>query len=781
MSIPTFLGKNDGNPRFRSGDTDKIGLFCRDASGAVAWLRDAGARGDIADVTGRLNGEKVELDFPGRKTGGDLGGTVSGAEPLPADSPVPAGESKLRLLKVSALRDCVRSGEILPGDLLMVFGPEGEVVRSSKAPSSGLGATLFSLRWRRAAGVKVLREPWLPYHYTKRECFIPMRDGVRLYTAIYEPHGPCQAAGTPPEGRATRGSEAGGPSVSDGGVSPQDELPKGELPAAAPIMLMRSPYPVGTYGYGGVGDLGDRIRCFTARGYIIVEQNVRGTYMSEGVFEDVRPVAAGKLSAKDGLSPSKLPAGAELLTAAGESAEPSATDEVTDAYDTIEWLLANTRNNGNVGVYGVSYPGFYATLAALCGHPALKAVSPQAPVTDWWMGDDAHRRGAFMLCDMFGFGGSFFRPKGNPTPDSREPLVPVPDDADLYGFFLGKPVSEVLQPLSELKGFKDIVGHPNYDAFWQERNPLRHLRGIKPAVMVVGGLYDAEDAWGAEHTWKAIKEQSPETECYGVFGPWTHGGWRKDPDFLERIETPFFEYYLEGKGEKPAWRELFIPTGGECPASQGENLAPGKEFPITPGSYISDPANPVPYMDIRSAHRDKSFMWADQRFASARPDVLTQVLAGPLDKELLAMGPVKVRLRFSAQPAAPAVPVMPDSDRTSRLDADLIVKLIDQAPDGTQSLVRAELFPARCRNSFEIPEPLIPGEPTELSFETAGICHRFAEGHSIVLQIQSSLFPLAAMNPQTFLDNPYTAAANDYRPLKVEILPGSAVSVTFKK
>ena len=778
MSIPTFLGKNDGNPRFRSGDTDKIGLFCRDASGAVAWLRDAGARGDIADVTGRLNGEKVELDFPGRKTG---------------DGPVPAGESKLRLLKVSELRGCVRSGGILPGDLLMVFGPSGEVLHMKLLrPFSTLRIAFFCLRWRRAAGVKVLREPWLPYRYTKRECFIPMRDGVRLYTAIYEPYGPASvipgsdressaAAGNSPFGSSSFGLTPpplrGGPPAS----VPRVARPSEGVPAAAPIILMRSPYPVGTYGYGGVGDLGDRIRCFTARGYIIVEQNVRGTYMSEGVFEDVRPVAAGKLSAKDGLSPSKLPAGAELLTAAGESAEPSATDEVTDAYDTIEWLLANTRNNGNVGVYGVSYPGFYATLAALCGHPALKAVSPQAPVTDWWMGDDAHRRGAFMLCDMFGFGGSFFRPKGNPTPDSREPLVPVPDDADLYGFFLGKPVSEVLQPLSELKGFKDIVGHPNYDAFWQERNPLRHLRGIKPAVMVVGGLYDAEDAWGAEHTWKAIKEQSPETECYGVFGPWTHGGWCKDPDFLERIETPFFEYYLEGKGEKPAWRELFIPTGGERTAFQGENLAPGKEFPITPGSYISDPANPVPYMDIRSAHRDKSFMWADQRFASARPDVLTQVLAGPLDKELRATGPVKVRLRFSAQPAAPAVPVIPDSDQASRLDADLIVKLIDQAPDGTQSLVRAELFPARCRNSFEIPEPLIPGEPAELSFETAGICHRFAEGHSIVLQIQSSLFPLAAMNPQTFLANPYTASANDYRPLKVEILQGSAVSVTFKK
>ena len=625
----------------------------------------------------------------------------------------------------------------------------------------------------------VLRQPWLSYHYTKREVLIPMRDGVRLYTAIYEPReltkvgAPGPSSATPP-----------------------------------PIVLMRSPYPVGTYGYGGPGDLSDKIRCFTERGYIIVEQNVRGTYMSEGEFEDVRPLAPTSTNATLALS----------------DATPVLTDESTDAYDTIDWLIANTRSNGAVGIYGVSYPGFYATCAAICGHPALKIVSPQAPVTDWWMGDDAHHNGALMLCDMYGFGASFFRPKGNPTPDSAESLSEIPEDADLYAWFRGKPISDLLAPflgsskgatgatgsaateVAPLKGFADIVAHPDYDAFWQERNPLRHLKGVRPAVLVVGGLYDAEDAWGPEHTVAALRKQSPETDVYGVFGPWTHGGWRKDSGFLERIELPLFEYYLEGKGEKPAWRDLLIPTG-----EPGENLNPGKEFlterdlgqtktgrqtpsgrrsfEIAPGCYVSDPANPVPYMEGESPWRDKAYMWADQRFAAARPDVLTQVLESDLKEDYLAVGPVHVELKFSvaldwdsARVASPGR----TSDDAQQLDLDLVVKLIDIAPDGTQTLVRGDVCPARWRNApafapaapsaiASAPAPLAPGTPATLSFDMAAICHRFAAGHSVALQIQSSWFPLVAMNPQTFLPNPYTATAKDYRPVKVSILAGSSI------
>ena len=701
----------------------------------ISSLRDAGARGEIADVTGRLSGDKIELEFAGRRPGG-----VS-------DDGVPSGDSKLRVLKISSLRKCAAAGEIHRGDQLMVFGPDGEVLHSKQLRSaSSLRIALFSLCWRKAAGVKVLREPWLPFRYTKREVLIPMRDGVRLYTAIYEP---CPVKNAQ-KCKTPQGLGVGGPSKSaenDGALSePVSEI------APRPIVLMRSPYPVGTYGYGGPGDLSDRIRCFTDRGYIIVEQNVRGTYMSEGVFEDVRPLGGS-------------------------------TDESTDAYDTIDWLLANTRNNGSVGIYGVSYPGFYATCAAICGHPALKIVSPQAPVTDWWMGDDAHHNGALMLCDMYGFGASFFRPKGNPTPDSAESLSALPDDADLYTWFRGKPLGDLLRPLVEgpapLKGFSDIVNHPNYDSFWRERNPLSYLKNIRPAVMVVGGLYDAEDAWGPEHTLKALREQNPGTEVYGVFGPWTHGGWRKDPDFLERIEAPVFEYYLEGKGEKPCWRDLLIAT------ESGENLAPGKAFladilerpasddsslpasrnyPIASGRYISDPANPVPYIEGESLWRDKSYMWGDQRFAATRSDVLMQVLEEDLKDDYLARGPVHVDLKFSVSPV---------QDSASTLDLDLVVKLIDVAPDGTQTLVRGDVCPARWRNSTASPAPLVPGEPAELAFQMASVCHRFATGHTIALQIQSSWFPLVAMNPQTFLQNPYTAAEKDYRPVEVEILSGA--------
>lgn len=345
---------------------------------SIAWLHTAGSNGEIADITGSIKGGRTEIDYPGRA----------------------AGESKLKLLKVSAVAEHIEAGRILPDDILLIISPSGELVRAGQLTAGGRlrrislkesfpglvfrgGVTWrkagsYCRSFRKAAGVKVLRKPWFPYHYTKRECFVPMRDGVKLYTAVYEA---------------------------------PDAGPK-------PIIMMRSTYNVGTYGNGGVGDLSYPLHCFTDRGYIIVEQNVRGCYMSEGEFEDIRPLG-------------------------GE------TDEATDTYDTIDWLLANTSNNGSVGIYGVSYPGFYASLAATCGHPALKAVSPQAPVTDWWKGDDTHHNGAFMLGDIYGFGALFFRPKGNPTPDTMESLAPMPDGEDFYEFYKGKAISSLLEKVKD--------------------------------------------------------------------------------------------------------------------------------------------------------------------------------------------------------------------------------------------------------------------------------------------------------------------------------------------
>jgi len=695
---------------------------------SLQWLREAGARGEFADVTGRLGGDKVEIDWPGR----------------------PSGWSKLRLLKISEIGGCLPPKDIRPGDIILIFNDKAEVLhagevtpdghlrhlchpdsaschpeRSEGSSVSRLSVAAYCARWRTAAGIKVLRKPWYPYRYTKRECMVPMRDGVRLYTAVYEPE--------------------------DAGEKP--------------ILMLRNPYPVGTYGYGGIGDLSDKLRFYLERGYIIVEQNVRGKFMSEGDFENLRLIGGP-------------------------------VDEATDTYDTIDWLLGHTCNNGAVGVYGVSYPGFYATQAALCGHPALKIVSPQAPVTDWWMGDDTHHNGAFMLCDMYGFGGSFFRDRPEPCPDWPESVAPVPEGADLYEFFKGRSMRQILRPLGNgLEFLQEIKAHPDYDSFWQERNPLRHLRGTLPAMLVVGGLYDAEDAWGAVNTYRAVRDQAPETESYFVYGPWTHGGWRDDANYLEKIELPLFEYYLEGKGSRPVWRELIIPSGvdgvqGEYFDTQRlvlEDPSPEREkrFDLKPGSYVSDPSDPVPYMDFTGSWRNKAYMWADQSFAAARPDVLSRQVTGRLRDTLWAVGPVKVHLKAKVSACHPESPSChsvspschPERSEGSSPDCDFVVKLIDVAPDGTRSLVRADIAPARWRNSPEKAEPLEAGKPFEMDFTMVDVYHCFCPGHRVEVQVQSSWFPLAAMNPQTFVSNPYTAPSSAYKPLKISILRGSTVTI----
>ena len=671
----------------------------------MEWLRETQRRGFLADITGGLNGRTIKVDYPGR----------------------PHGESLMRLLPASELINCTDPikpyRRILGGDIILFYKADGSLMHSGIAvqqgdtlrilcPGRGLSQcslAAYCSRWRSVAGIKVLRVIWnaRPFNYTKRECMVPMRDGCKLYTAVYEPVG----AGK------------------------------------KPILMVRNCYSLSPYGCGGPGNLSEKLRCFTDRGYIIVEQNVRGTYMSEGEYENLRPLRSGE----------------------------QLTDEATDTYDTIDWLLANTRSNGRVGIYGVSYPGFYATMAALCGHPALKLVSPQAPVTDWWKGDDAHHNGALMLADMYGFGGFFFQPKGNPAPEDPDPAVSVPEGADLYAYFRGRSMRSVFRSFGDsLEFFKRIKEHPDYDSFWQERSPLRHLQGPLPAMMVVGGWYDAEDAYGPLATYKAAAgatEPSGEQPApiYLVSGPWTHGGWRDVPHYLEDIEMPVFEYYLEGKGSKPRWHRLFIPTGAENPADLFDPAeSEVRTYRLKPGSYVSDPAAPVPYMDVKGAWREKAYMWAPQNFLDGRGDVLSQVIRKPLKDSLLAIGPVRVHLKAK-------VSCHPERSEGS-LDADFIVKLIDVAPDGTQSLVRWEVMPARWRNSFEKAELLAPGKPFELDFTMNDICHLFAPWHSIMVQVQSSMFPVVAMNPQTFLTNPYTAASSAYKPLKIDILRGSSIS-----
>ena len=570
---------------------------------------------------------------------------------------------------------------------------------------------------------------WLAANYTKREAMIPMRDGVALYAAVYEPVD---------EGRH-------------------------------PVILERTPYPLNPYGKTFAKELRTRLDQFVQARYIIVFQNVRGTYMSEGQFENIRPFNA----AKQGLE----------------------TDEASDAYDTAEWILSHCRTNGSIGVKGVSYPGFYASLAALSGHPAIKAVSPQAPVTDWFLGDDAHLGGAFQY-GMYSFGASFFRPRSKPT--KRWPKGVADTKGDLYDYFLKKGLCGSLDDLRGKVDFIDeMTAHPSYDGWWQERNVTRHFMAIRPAVLVVGGWFDGEDCFGTFETYRRLKDQSPDTELYLAAGPWYHGAWKKkgyaglgpayfgpgSPEyFLREIEYPFFAFYLEGKGE-PGARVRILPSAETMPENASRHqweahdiwppqgdvcrlyLGDGKKLAPEPGTrsyeYLSDPERPVPYMaQTGSEWLLRIAQVADQRHAARRTDVLA--FAGPvLEQEMKVEGRIRVHLDLCM-----------DTD-----DADFIVKVIDLRPDGVQMLLRAGVLPARFRKDFSRPEPVVPGEPFALEMELNDIAHRFLPGHRLMVQVQSSWFPLIAMSPQKYMDNPYLARPEDLRPARITLLPGSRVEL----
>lgn len=603
-------------------------------------------------------------------------------------------------------------------------------------------------------------EEWLRENYTKREVMIPMRDGARLYTAVYEP------------------------------VSSSE---------AKPVMLVRTPYSLRPYGFEAgeepskdrfaysSGMWGDLLN-YAADGYVIVLQNVRGTYLSEGEFENIRPHLSGK---------------------AGGKTTKRIVDEATDTYDTVEWLLANTGSNGNIGVKGTSYPGYYATMAALSRHPAIKAVSPQAPVTDWFMGDDAHHNGALCLADCYRFGSSMYRSRKAPSTKGMKRLVSI--DSDLYEYFLGKPLSELSAFFGDTLAFwNKMVSHPDYDKFWKDRNPSYHLKDIEPAVLVTGGFYDAEDCYGAFNTYTQLKKLSPECDLYLAAGPWHHGGWRSrsvssiagawfgeasGEYYLDDIEYPFFRYYLEGKGEKPA-RVNVLPSGETMRSRMEglpstsfweaystwppENASPtriylsgtdslnmsGRSQDVGFRTFTSDPSNPVPYMDVKSSGRDHGYMAADQTFASVRNDVLTY--SGKVLSDTLHLaGPVKAHVELRLD--------LPDGTYSKNMDADIVVKLIDVRPDGYQMLVRGDVMPVRYRGGFGKAKAVKAGKVFSVDFTMCDIDHYFLPGHSLMIQIQGSRFPLIAMNPQTFVRNPFLATKDDYRPINISVSSNSYV------
>lgn len=588
-----------------------------------------------------------------------------------------------------------------------------------------------------AAMARAVRE-----HYTKYEYRVPMRDGVKLHTAVYVPK---------------------------------------DASRTYPIMLHRTPYSVAPYGVDNYPTATNarNIRrfapsaAFVREGFIFVHQDVRGRMMSEGTFVDVRPHATKK----------------------GD------IDESTDSFDTIDWLVKNVAtNNGRVGSWGISYPGFYAAQTAVDAHPALKAVSPQAPVTDWFMGDDFHHNGAFFIGDAFDFYASFGKPRPKPTKKSSWGNEHH-DAADIYDFFLGMgPISNSNSKYLEnaIPFWNELMAHPNRDEFWKARDPRPQYKNVKPAVLTVGGWFDAEDCFGALETYRAFEKQSPGAENMLVMGPWRHGGWsRNDGDRLgditfgqktsahyrDEIELPFFRRHLKGKGKGgDAATEAFIfETGTNVwqrftawPPHDAKKAtlhfhAKGKLGAAAPvagedengfDSYGSDPAKPVPYRSKHGPEMDADYMTDDQRFASRRPDVVT-LSTGELDADVALAGPLEAKLWVS----------------TTGTDADFIVKLVDGYPQdyadpepnpsgvhmgGYQQLVRGEVMRGKFRNSFERPEPFEPGKAVLVHFTLPDVAHTFRTGHRIIVQVQSSWFPLVDRNPQTFTDI-YKATEADFK------------------
>ena len=569
--------------------------------------------------------------------------------------------------------------------------------------------------------------------YAKAEHRIPMRDGVSLFTAVYTP------IDTSPE-------------------------------KTYPILMMRTCYSVGPYGADAYpGSLGPN-RKLQEDGYIFVCQDVRGCYLSEGSFQDMTPHVPNKTGPRD-------------------------VDESTDTYDTIEWLLAHVpHHNGRVGQWGISYPGFYAVAGMIDAHPALKAVSPQAPIADWWY-DDFHHHGAFFLPHAFNFIVRFGQPRPKPTIYSAAEFEHGTPDG--YQFFMD------LGPLSNanLKYMRDrvamwdnLVEHANYDEYWQSRNLLPHLKHVAPAVLIVGGWFDAEDLYGSLQTYRRIEADNPGIANNLVMGPWPHGGWSRSPGdhlgnidfgsntaeyFRDRIETVFFRSHLKD-GCAPTLPEAMVFETGTNQWRQFDQWPPQemkrRRFYLRPAEklafdaptetgvvcdeFVSDPNKPVPFLDGISIGMDYSYMTDDQRFAARRPDVLVYQ-TNVLEKDMTLCGPLVAELHVS----------------TSESDADWVVKLIDVFPPnvqdnqfvrsgehlgGYQMMVRSEVMRGRFRDDPAQPKLFVANEPTKVSLPLQDVLHTFQKGHRIMIQVQSTWFPLVDRNPQKYVDNIFLAKPEDF-------------------
>jgi uncharacterized protein len=592
-------------------------------------------------------------------------------------------------------------------------------------------------------------------NYDKKEIYITMRDGVKLFTAIY----------TPKDISNTK---------------------------KYPFLMHRTCYSVSPYGEDKFKKrLGPNIFLHNEK-YIFVYQDVRGRYMSEGTFTNMTPQVTHN-SKKD-------------------------VDESTDTFDTIDWLVKNIKNNnGKVGQFGTSYPGFYTAVGTLANHPALVASSPQAPISDFFF-DDFHHNGAFLMgyfrtFPVFGVQ----KAKAENTAWFKDQMIkPTSRDGSIFYNELGTMKEGVDKYYKDNFFMQEILNHPNYDDFWQRRNLLKHLKNVNHAVMTVGGWFDAEDLFGPLNIYKTIEKTSPKAKNTIVMGPFSHGGWGIEmgkhyhndihfgdsiaTHYQKNIETKFFNHYLKNDSKininlpeaymydtgKKEWKEYSSWPPKDVVKvnfylNSNRKLENIKTDSNEYTEYYSDPNNPVP---SSSNHQDlneftpENYMSEDQRFALSRPDVVT-FTTDYLNENITMAGEIMAKLKIA----------------TTSTDADFVVKLIDiYPPDEPENkdkpnviyanyhqMVRSEIMPARFRNSFEKPDAITPNQSTDVNFKLQDVLHTFKKGHRIQIQIQSSWYPLMAINPQKFLDNPYLAKKEDYTKAFIKIFNDSFIEAEIIK
>ena len=609
---------------------------------------------------------------------------------------------------------------------LVSCGPQGDAADAAPPPPPAQAEAAQTA----AEAVAAAHLDYLLENYEKSEHMVPMRDGIELYTLVYAPR---------------------------------------DRSREYPILLFRTPYSIGPYEPGAYRNPLGPSREFDEAGYIFAFQDVRGQFKSDGEFEVIRP-------------PAPEPRG------------PTDTDEITDNYDAIEWLLANVEgHSGRVGQWGISYPGWQTVMGMVDAHPALVAASPQASPSDMFIGDDWHHNGAFRIMYAFSWLSGNARRRDGPT-ETRGARFDYGTPSG-YDFFLNAGSAATVDELyfhGEVPAWRDFIEHPDYDEFWQRQNALRYLDDVRPATLNVAGWFDTEDFYGPMSIYRTVEAENPGLENTIVVGPWLHGGWaRMDGDFLgciafdtrtslhfqREFQFPFFEYHLKDEGTWDAteahvfltgsneWRAYDSwPPAGVAPVSLylGPNGTLGFEPPPQSGdsaadTYVSDPANPVPFSAEERTTLGHLWKVEDQRFASERPDVLVYQ-SEPLEEDLTIAGPIGAEVFVS----------------TTGTDSDWIVKLIDVYPDdappsancdvpmgGYEMHLAGEIMRGRFRNDLENPEPMVPGEVTRIEIDLRDRFHTFKAGHRLMVHVQSSWFPAYDRNPQMFVDT-YRAVPGDY-------------------